>query len=219
MDTPNYPVHIDLEKLKRNNLVCDETSLIHQRQFLEVCRIIRMRMDAWKDYEPTKKMVSMNEVISIFARRGAGKTTFVKSLKSILHKSENKCHGVECDNLMYVEVIEPNQIQKKENFMIRFLASIHDVFSEAINKKSDEDQVRFERVTNRIYEALPVIDGVGKLSMYADWDDSEYVADSFMSLAIKAKDLEKRFHEYLATALDLVKKEALLLEILRQGIS
>lgn len=32
MDTPNYPVHIDLEKLKRNNLVCDDTSLIHQRQ-------------------------------------------------------------------------------------------------------------------------------------------------------------------------------------------
>lgn len=210
MDNPQYPVHIDLEKLKRNNLVCDEKSLIHQRQFLEVCRIIRMRMDAWKDYNPTKKMVSMNEVISIFARRGAGKTTFVKSLKSILHKSEDKCHGVECDKLMYVEVIEPNQIQKKENFMIRFLASIHDVFSEAINKKSEEDQVRFERVTNRIYEALPVIDGVGKLSMYADWDDSEYVADRFMSLAIKAKDLEKRFHEYLATALDLVKKEALL---------
>lgn len=210
MDNPKYPVYIDLEKLKRNNLVCDEKSLIHQRQFLEVCRIIRMRMDAWKDYEPTKKMVSMNEVISIFARRGAGKTTFVKSLKSILHKSDEKCHGVDCDKLMFVEVIEPNQIQKKENFMIRFLASIHDVFSEAINKKSEEDQVRFEKVTNRIYEALPVIDGVGKLSMYADWDDSEYVADRFMGLAIKAKDLEKRFHEYLATALDLVKKEALL---------
>lgn len=210
MDNPKYPVHIDLEKLKRNNLVCDEKSLIHQRQFLEVCRIIKMRMDAWNDYDPTKKMVSMNEVISIFARRGAGKTTFVKSLKSILHKSEEKCHGVECDKLMYVEVIEPNQIQKKENFMIRFLASIHDVFSEAIKKKSEEDQVRFERVTNRIYEALPVIDGVGKLSMYADWDDSEYVADRFMGLAIKAKDLEKRFHEYLAVALELVKKKALL---------
>lgn len=40
MDTPNYPVHIDLEKLKRNNLVCDETSLIHQRQFLEVITMI-----------------------------------------------------------------------------------------------------------------------------------------------------------------------------------
>ena len=204
METPNYPVYIDIDKIKYNNLVCDEKSLIHQRQFLEVCRIIRMRMDAWNDYEPTKKMVSMNEVISIFARRGAGKTTFVKSLKSILHKSNEKCHGVDCDNLMYVEVIEPNQIQKKENFMIRFLASIHDVFSEAIKKKSEVDQERFERVTNRLYEALPVIDGVGKLSMYADWDDSEYVADRFMGLAIKAKDLEKKFHEYLATALELV---------------
>ncbi len=210
METPNYPVYIDIDKIKYNNLVCDEKSLIHQRQFLEVCRIIRMRMDAWNDYEPTKKMVSMNEVISIFARRGAGKTTFVKSLKSILHKSNEKCHGVDCDNLMYVEVIEPNQIQKKENFMIRFLASIHDVFSEAIKKKSEVDQERFERVTNRLYEALPVIDGVGKLSMYADWDDSEYVADRFMGLAIKAKDLEKKFHEYLATALELVRKKALL---------
>ena len=210
MESPNYPVYIDLDKIKYNNLVCDEKSLIHQRQFLEVCRIIKMRMDAWKEYDPKRKMVSMNEVISIFARRGAGKTTFVKSLKSILHKSEDKCHGVDCANLMYVEVIEPNQIQKKENFMIRFLASIHDVFSEAINKKSEVEQEIFERVTNRLYEALPVIDGVGKLSMYADWDDSEYVADRFMGLAIKAKDLEKRFHEYLATALELVGKKALL---------
>ena len=211
MENPNYPVYIDLEKLKRNNLVCDEKSLIHQRQFLEVCRIIKMRMDAWEDdYEPTKKIVSINEVISIFARRGAGKTTFVKSLKSILHKSDEKCHGVDCDKLMFVEVIEPNQIQKKENFMIRFLASIHDVFNEVIKNKNEEDQEGFERATNRLYEALPVIDGVGKLSMYADWDDSEYVADRFMGLAIKAKDLEKRFHEYLATALKLVKKKALL---------
>lgn len=210
MESPNYPVYIDLDKIKYNNLVCDEKSLIHQRQFLEACRIIKMRMDAWKEYDPKRKMVSMNEVISIFARRGAGKTTFVKSLKSILHKSEDKCHGVDCANLMYVEVIEPNQIQKKENFMIRFLASIHDVFSEAINKKSEVEQEIFERVTNRLYEALPVIDGVGKLSMYADWDDSEYVADRFMGLAIKAKDLEKRFHEYLATALELVGKKALL---------
>lgn len=159
MESPNYPVYIDLDKIKYNNLVCDEKSLIHQRQFLEACRIIKMRMDAWKEYDPKRKMVSMNEVISIFARRGAGKTTFVKSLKSILHKSEDKCHGVDCANLMYVEVIEPNQIQKKENFMIRFLASIHDVFSEAINKKSEVEQEIFERVTNRLYEALPVIDG------------------------------------------------------------
>ena len=39
MDTPNYPVHIDLEKLKRNNLVCDETSLIHQRQLGRLVQI------------------------------------------------------------------------------------------------------------------------------------------------------------------------------------
>lgn len=41
MNTLNYPVYIDLEKLKRNNLICDEKSYILHRQFLEVCRIIK----------------------------------------------------------------------------------------------------------------------------------------------------------------------------------
>ncbi len=107
-------------------------------------------------------------------------------------------------------MIEPNQIQKKENYMIRFLSSIHSKFQELIENKNERQRKMFDEATTALYEALPIIDGVGKLSMYADWTDTDYVADSFMNIAMKSKDLELRFHEYINEALKILNKKALL---------
>ena len=210
MANNNYSVVIDLKKLEEDGLICDEKALIHQKQIDEVCKIINKRM-AYKEYHPEKKMQSLNDVVSIFARRGAGKTTFVKSLKKLISENQNGIfHGVDCSDLIVIDVIEPNQIQKKENFMVRFLAFIHSVFKEEINRRDEKTRRRFEEATNELYEAMPVMDGIGKLTMYSDWTDSDYVAENFMNLAMKAKDLEKRFHQYINVALDILGKKSLL---------
>lgn len=210
MANNNYSVIIDLKKLEEEGLICDEKALIHQKQIDEVCKIIRKRM-AYKEYHPERKMHSMNDVVSIFARRGAGKTTFVKSLKKLISENQNgSFHGVDCSQLIVIDVIEPNQIQKKENFMVRFLAFIHSVFKAEISRMDEKNRKRFEEATNELYEAMPVMDGIGKLSMYSDWTDSDYVAENFMNLAMKAKDLEKRFHQYINVALDILGRKSLL---------
>lgn len=94
--------------------------------------------------------------------------------------------------------------------MIRFLSSIHSKFQELIENKNERQRKMFDEATTALYEALPIIDGVGKLSMYADWTDTDYVADSFMNIAMKSKDLELRFHEYINEALKILNKKALL---------
>lgn len=94
--------------------------------------------------------------------------------------------------------------------MIRFLASIHGKFLYLMEDNNENDKRRFDEATTALYEALPIIDGVGKLGMYADWTDADYVADNFVNLAMKAKDLERRFHEYINVALSILKKKSLL---------
>ena len=122
MNDGNFSTFIDMKKMKDNGLICDEKALIHQRQIDEICRIIKERME-YGEYNPSQKIKSENDVISIFARRGAGKTTFVKSLKKLIseHVNRDEFHGIDCSKLVVIDVIEPNQIQKKENFMIRFV--------------------------------------------------------------------------------------------------
>lgn len=213
MNDGRYSTFIDMKKMKENGLICDEKALIHQRQIDEICRIIKERME-YGEYYPSKKVKSENDVISIFARRGAGKTTFVKSLKKLIreHVNQDAFHGIDCSKLVVIDVIEPNQIQKKENFMVRFLASIHDKFLYLMDdqNKSESARRRFEEATTALYEALPIIDGVGKIGVYADWTDVDYVADNFVNLAMKAKDLERRFHEYINVALNILEKKSLL---------
>lgn len=154
-----------MAEMKKNGMICDEKALIHQRQIGEICRIIKDRMK-YGEYDPTEKFKSENDVISIFARRGAGKTTFVKSLKKMIRSHvDDEFHGVDCSQLIVIDVIEPNQIQKKENFMIRFLASIHGKFLNMIKDKSENLQRQFDEATTALYEALPIIDGVGKFGM------------------------------------------------------
>ena len=213
MNYGRYSTFIDMKKMKENALICDEKALIHQRQIDEICRIIKERME-YGEYNPSQKVKSENDVISIFARRGAGKTTFVKSLKKLIreHVNQDAFHGIDCSKLVVIDVIEPNQIQKKENFMVRFLASIHDKFLYLMDdqNKSESARRRFDEATTALYEALPIIDGVGKIGVYADWTDVDYVADNFVNLAMKAKDLERRFHEYINVALNILEKKSLL---------
>lgn len=211
MNDGRYSTFIDMKKMKEDGLICDEKALIHQRQIDEICRIIKERME-YREYNPSQKIKSENNVISIFARRGAGKTTFVKSLKKLIreHVNQDEFHGIDCSKLVVIDVIEPNQIQKKENFMIRFLASIHGKFLYLMEDYKENDKRRFDEATTALYEALPIIDGVGKLGMYTDWTDVDYVADNFVNLAMKAKDLERRFHEYINVALSILNKKSLL---------
>lgn len=203
-----------------SNYAIDNTSLtsrneiIHLEQLDEVCSIIKEKIEFARDYNPNKPngFISFNDVISILARRGAGKTTFVKSLVHLIRTSSEDTFKKLREDLHCIDVFEPNQMMNKENLLIRFLAQINEIFQEKkdCNKDDKDNQVRLKNARRKLYEALPVIDGVGKGNLFPDWDDNAYIADRYMNLASNVKDLEKRFHHYIHTGLDIIGKKAIL---------
>ena len=214
----NKDVIVDL-----SNYTMDKTTLtsrnelIHLEQLDEVCRIIKEKIESAKDYNPNSLygFTSQNDVISIFARRGAGKTTFVKSLVHLIRTAQEETFQDLRNNLYCVDVFEPNQMMNKENLLIRFLAQISEKFHEKEEEKCchrdcKDNYVKLRDTRRKLYEAIPVIDGVGKGNLFPDWDDNAYIADRYMNLASNAKELEKRFHNYIYTGLNVIGKKAIL---------
>ena len=217
--TDSTNIHINVPKIIQGNTVYYPLNeLIHQEQVIRVCKILSERLKQAEGYNPLNEdFISINDVISIFARRGAGKTTFVKSLVNLIRYSYEKPFDTIGKGLYCLDVFEPDQISNKENLMIRFIAHIHKVFENC--KKSKENNHSYENdsniksyntATHKLYEALPVIEGIGSSSLYSDWDDSAYLADMNMESSMRIKDLERRFHQYIAAGLKLLGKKALL---------
>ncbi len=211
----NNDVVIDLSNYTMDNTtLTSRNEIIHLEQLDEVCSIIKEKIEFARDYNPNKPdgFISLNDVISILARRGAGKTTFVKSLVHLIRTSPEDTFQKLRKELCCVDVFEPNQMMNKENLLIRFLAQINEIFQEkkCCNLDDKDNQVRLKNVRRKLYEALPVIDGVGKSNLFPDWDDNAYIADRYMNLASNVKDLEKRFHHYIHTGLDIIRKKAIL---------
>lgn len=219
MDNENLSsnVIVDISNFTKDNTILDSRNeIIHLEQLDEVCRIIEEKVEFAKKYNPSlpNGFISRNDIISILARRGAGKTTFVKSLVHLILTSSDKTFRELRQDLYCVDVFEPNQIMNKEHLLIRFLAQINKIFEEEEDKCiSTFDKERYSNLRDarrQLYEALPVIDGVGKGNLFPDWDDNAYIADRYMNLASNAKELEKRFHHYIYTGLNLIGKKAIL---------
>lgn len=213
--TGQAPIVISLEESQKNNCTfCNMNELVHREQITKVCKILNERLKQAKGYDPESKTEYINDIISIFARRGAGKTTFVESLVRLIKEGHltDEYNDIKSD-LLCLDVLDPNRIACKENLVIRFIAQLHEVFikSPQYTEKHNEKLVRdFEEAKQNLYESLPVIEGIGDSSLYSSWDDSAYLADRYMELTLKIKELEKRFHKYIASGLRLVSKKAVL---------
>ena len=206
-----------------NNYTMDRTTLtsrnelIHLEQLDDVCRIIEEKIKVAKEYNPIAPygFISQNDIISVFARRGAGKTTFVKSMVHLIRTSPEDRFKELRKDLCCVDVLEPNQMMNKERLFIRFLSQISEKFYEneeerCCDQVCKEKYAQLKDVKRKLYEALPVVDGVGKGNLFPDWDDNAYIADRYMNLASNVKDLEKRIHDYIYTGLNVIGKKAIL---------
>lgn len=212
--SPNKEVIINVENILSDGCTLyNENEIIHQEQLGDVFHLLQEKVGALEDYNPRKDKVyeNRNEIISVFARRGAGKTTFVKTIVELIRRGSGIFEDLS-KHIYCLDVLEPNSIQKKENLMIRFLTQIEEAFKEEIeNRRIDKETLaRYNCAKEELYEAMPVIDGVGKTTLYPDWDDSAYLADRYMALASNVKELGVRFHKYVQIGLEIIRKRALL---------
>lgn len=223
----NKNICIDLNKVIKGDVIYYPINeLIHREQIMRVGNILLGRMKEAEEYTPGRngEFKHQTDIISVFARRGAGKTTFVQSLIKLIQYSNEEPFSTLGKDLYCLELLDPNNTERKENLTIRLIAQIHHVFQKAadnIRHKQSENYERvyndgerlienFDSATQELYKTLPVLDGIGNPGLYSNWDDSVYLSDRFMELTINASKLEKCFHLYLDAGLRLIQKKALL---------
>ena len=190
---------------------CTESSLIHQSQMEQMMRLFdklykkaRKAKDSREDDFTVK-----HDTVSIFASRGAGKTTFLLSAQERIRKKYDKA--------VCLRTIDPSAIECKQHPFVNVLASIHEKVEEflkkenlkqyAFNNNDYESQKGFNNCYKKLLKGLPVIEGVGKENIYDDWDDDEFISIKGMEKAELSNNLNVLFHEYVKKALQLMDKD------------
>lgn len=190
---------------------CTESSLIHQSQMEQMMRLFdklykkaRKAKDSREDDFTVK-----HDTVSIFASRGAGKTTFLLSAQERIRKKY--------DRAVCLRTIDPSAIECKQHPFVNVLASIHEKVEEflkkenlkqyAFNNNDYESQKGFNDCYKKLLKGLPVIEGVGKENIYDDWDDDEFISIKGMEKAELSNNLNVLFHKYVRKALQLMDKD------------
>ena len=191
---------------------CDERNLVHRsklddfmRVFAEQLALAKDEMRRWNDDK--REIRNIHNAISIYASRGAGKTTF---LLSAIKKVQME-YG---DDVVCLETIDPSLMDTKQKPIVNIIAAIHEKVRETgsditiySSKEKADLAAKLDQQYKAVLKALPFIDGIGKDPVYADWDDEEYIANQGIEKAIASNNLERAFQNYLYTALKLMKKK------------
>ena len=161
---------------------CDERNLVHRsklddfmRVFAEQLALAKDEMRRWNDDK--REIRNIHNAISIYASRGAGKTTF---LLSAIKKVQME-YG---DDVVCLETIDPSLMDTKQKPIVNIIAAIHEKVRETgsditiySSKEKADLAAKLDQQYKAVLKALPFIDGIGKDPVYADWDDEEYIAN------------------------------------------
>lgn len=209
----NTKVLLDLSKMNYSDAAaCENNNLIHQSKMAQIMSIwdgLYKKALGALDYsnEQNQEIHRHHNAISIFASRGAGKTTF---LLSVLARIKN-----EYENVLCLKPLDPSLIEMKQHPFINIIAGIQELVEQKYDKEERYDTRReefeykkeFDNNYKKMLRALPFIDGVGKKGVYEEWDDEEFISILGMEKAEASNNLEKSFHDYVRMALKLLKKK------------
>ena len=213
----NTKVLLDLTKMNYSDAAaCENNNLIHQSKMAQIMSIwdgLYKKALGALDYsnEQNQEIHRHHNAISIFASRGAGKTTF---LLSVLTRIKN-----EYENVLCLKPLDPSLIEMKQHPFINIIAGIQELVEQKYDKEERYDTRReefeykkeFDNNYKKMLRALPFIDGVGKKGVYEEWDDEEFISILGMEKAEASNNLEKSFHDYVRMALKLLKKKCLVI--------
>ena len=189
-------------------VVCPESSLIHQSQMEQVMSLIdKQYQKAIEERKSDNEFSVKHNTISIFASRGAGKTTFLLSTLDRIRKKY--------DRIVCLSTIDPSIIENKQHPFINIIASIQEEVDRHISRTGPYDYKRqdfesrknFELCYKRLLKGLPVIEGIGKGGVYDDWNDEEFISIKGMEKAELSNKLVQWFHKYVRKALSLMDKD------------
>lgn len=186
-----------------------EEGLIHRSKMKQIMGIWDHLYQIAKKEGESCNFQRCHNTISVFASRGAGKTTFLLSFLDKIKKDKN---------VLCINPIDPSLIEVKQHPFINILASIQEKVEEAKNESAySVRDSRFEKWKDhedcykKLLKALPFIDGIGKSNVYDEWEDEEFISIQGMKRAKAYNNMEKTFHEYIRNTLKLLDKKCLVI--------
>lgn len=199
-------------------MVCDETNLIHKSKMQEILNVWHKLYQQCENRNillenDTDEVQSVHNTISIFASRGAGKTTFLLSFLKWIKDEDKK------NEVLFLNRIDPTHIENKQHTFINILASIQNAINEldnnrnrgCVNRQYSEQRLQLKEYYTQILKALPFIDGIGKDKIYDEWEDEEYISLNGMERANASNNLEWNFHLYIQAALKYLDKKCIVI--------
>ena len=199
---------IDLSS-SMNSRPFEKEEIIHNAEFERITELIDSKINnVSKDCSKSSIRNRNNDTITILGPRGSGKTSFVMS---VLKKYETS------DDVEILELIDPTLIEEKGHIFLTIISLIKDkVENKFRNNECDplctEYQQRkyWDNKLKKLAAGLPSIDIDGE-SLYANWQDPEYVMKKGLDAVKSAKELEHNFNEIVYKALDILNKKAFLI--------
>lgn len=210
METKNDPVELKLSQTDFSDaVVCNDKNLIHQVQMDQILKIFQELYQKASNYTPSKdiedKKIAHN-TISIFANRGAGKTTFLLSALKRIRENYKKA--------VCLQPIDPSIIECKQHPFINIIAAIHQIVEGTIRERiwgkpePERDSLEeYNQIYKKLLKGLPFIDGIGNENIYQNWEDELFISMQGMEKAEASNNLIDSFHEYIRKSLKLLEKD------------
>lgn len=210
METKDTTVELRLSQTDFSDaVVCDDKNLIHQVQMDQILEMFQELYRKASNYTPSKniedKKIAHN-TISIFASRGAGKTTFLLSALKRIREDYKKA--------VCLQPIDPSIIECKQHPFINIIAAIHQIVEETIRERiwgkpePERDSLEeYNQIYKKLLKGLPFIDGIGNENIYQNWEDELFISMQGMEKAEASNNLIDSFHEYIKKSLKLLEKD------------
>jgi hypothetical protein len=198
-------------------------NIIHKDAYERIKKLIKQNLEKAEEYRNKLENKDIKEVfervhntITINGERGAGKTSFMLSIKYAVENTNDidKNHEIEV-----LDILDPTMISTRQHVFVLLLAMIEKRINEKFNskcreKKFDDSYKNWKESLEKLAKGLNQLDGIGNNPYYNDlWDDSTLIIAKGLDLAKAGIDLEKRFHIFVNKSLKLLEKKVFLLFI------
>ena len=226
-DTPVASIVINLDKVRQGG-VLEAEELLHTMQLETLLGKIHQMKDFIADFKHSLKddqdpsRISHkrhHDAILLSGGRGTGKTTFLLSALHKLQKEKWEDRSPFC----VFEPIDPTLFGYNEHILLTLLSMIAEKVR-AAREKSEMDSFHFcdkwDGWEKQLKELARGLKTVGEQREDIDstpssktdsWDDAEYLLEQGMESVRSSYELERKFHLFVKTSLQILEKDAFVL--------
>lgn len=202
----------------------NDNERIHHNAFSRAEKLIDAQVkdaeqfdDGYLTDNSTQDFVRYYNTISILGERGAGKTSFLMSLKhDYLYQSNTTNENDKGKDIQLLPIIDPTLFEEKGHLFLLIITLIDDLVNDK-RKENDLDDIqkasinRYDEVKAELAQGLPTIQSVNLTYTEPQWHEDEYMMERGMESVRSAFYLEKHFHKLVNEALKILEKKVFML--------